>query len=588
MNRIEPWIETIDGRAPILLIAPHGGRAGSASRARLNPKVNDLHTAEITRELARRLDAPAIINAAMDRNQLDCNRLPQLIADAPWLLELIAQKLESLVSANRRVAVLLIHGWNIIEPRIDFGLGLRRFGMELRPPGGARVSASDEFINGTLAALAERLRVCGISASHGMRYPAGGAHNLLQAFTARHRESPNPALSKIASISAHGTVDAAQLELSVAVRMPGDLRKHSIDAIAHAFSNHRPAAPAARARETLTVVRTHASRPAAPRAAPVAPPSRVGIEFFDPVVRIGAMASFDLGPGGFGARIMMLLGRRRVALFTGEGAVGRTNGTLSLGPLSLAARDGGLDLRFAGPAVIVPDGAAYLSIERALSDGQLDPSMEVRAHLALAPGSIDFAEAFATLGGAEQPASPPSSFGAVEGAVKVGGATTAINAVARAGLSFTGIGPQQFESRRMMWACFAGGAGAHALELRSVTVDGGGEQRSGRLLGTSGWSDCEVSRVEIDAPAIDAPPVSVAARVTHPQDGRVASLIGHVESFIPLSRPGPGQTRIYTALGFATFILGEQRGAGMFEFSRRSDTLPGMSDGEDDSLGNDD
>jgi hypothetical protein len=82
--------------------------------------------------------------------------------------------------------------------------------------------------------------------------------------------------------------------------------------------------------------------------------------------------------------------------------------------------------------------------------------------------------------------------------------------------------------------------------------------------------------------------VSVAARVTHPQDGRVASLVGHVESFIPLSRPGPGQTRIYTALGFATFILGEHRGAGMFEFSRRSDTLIGASDANDDSPGDED
>ncbi|MGH7864847.1 MAG: hypothetical protein ACREQB_07650 [Candidatus Binataceae bacterium] len=586
MNRTEAWIETIDGRAPTLLIAPHGGRAGSATRARLNPKVNDLYTADITRELARRLDACAVINSGMDRNQLDCNRVPQLVTDAPWLLELIAGKLESLVSAHRQVTVLLIHGWNIIQPRIDFGLGLRRFGKELRPPGAARISASDEFINGTLAALSDRLGQLGITTSHGMRYPAGGAHNLLQAFTARHRESPHRALSRIATISADGAVNAAQLELSVAVRMPGELRRHCIDAIAHAFSNHRAAAPAAPLGASLTIIRSHAPRPPAPRPA-LAAASRVGIELFDSAARIGAMASFDLGAGGFGARIMMLLDRRRVALFTGEGIVGRANGTLSLGPLSLAACGDGLELRFNGPAVIVPDGAAYLSIERALSDGDLEPSMDVRAQVTFARGSADFAQAFAMIGGGQELAAPPSSFGLARGAVTVGGATTEINAVARAGLSFTGIGPQRFESRRMMWSCFAGAGALRAVELRSVRADGGEEQRSGRVLGTRGWSACENVRVEIDTPAIDVPPTSLTAQFTY-GDGAPASLIGEVESFIPLSRPGPDQTRIYTALGFATFMLGEHRGAGMFEYSRRSDTLTNAGDTGDDVAGEDD
>jgi len=43
-----PWLEVIEGSAPLLLIAPHGGRAGAAAHAILHPKVNDLETAEIT------------------------------------------------------------------------------------------------------------------------------------------------------------------------------------------------------------------------------------------------------------------------------------------------------------------------------------------------------------------------------------------------------------------------------------------------------------------------------------------------------------------------------------------------------------
>ena len=202
----------------------------------LNPKVNDLHTADITRELAARLGASALINVAMDRNRLDCNRISQIVERAPWLLDMIAERVDAIVARHGRITVLLIHGWNIIEPRVDFGLGLRHSGGELRPPGSACVSACDDFINGPLAALAERLHRHGIKPTYGMRYPGGGLQNLLQAFTARHRESPHAALRAISEAAMRGVVDAAQLELSVALRMPGELRTRCEDAIADVFS----------------------------------------------------------------------------------------------------------------------------------------------------------------------------------------------------------------------------------------------------------------------------------------------------------------------------------------------------------------
>src|ERR1700741_4075703 len=86
------WLEIIRGDAPILLIAPHGGSAGPAARATLHPKVNDLETAAITRELAARLDAVALINSGMDRNELDCNRVSQLVERDPRLLAMIAEE----------------------------------------------------------------------------------------------------------------------------------------------------------------------------------------------------------------------------------------------------------------------------------------------------------------------------------------------------------------------------------------------------------------------------------------------------------------------------------------------------------------
>src|ERR1700720_1897890 len=153
----DSWLEVIDSDSSILLIAPHGGRAEPRTRSMLNPKVNDLHTADITRTLAIRLGAGALINVGMDRNRLDCNRISQIIERAPWLLEMIADRVDAIVARHGRVTVLLIHGWNIIEPRLDFGLGLRNAGDELRPPGSACVSACDDFINGPLTALADRL-----------------------------------------------------------------------------------------------------------------------------------------------------------------------------------------------------------------------------------------------------------------------------------------------------------------------------------------------------------------------------------------------------------------------------------------------
>ena len=201
----------------------------------LNPKVNDLHTAAITRELSAMLDAPALINAAMDRNHLDLNRLSQVSANAPWFLELILKRLAGIVARHGHATILVVHGWNVIQARVDLGLGLRRHGDQLRPPGAARVSASDAFIHGPLGELVAQLGAHGILASFGLRYPGGGAQNLLQAFTDRHLESPIAALRELSAMAARDQIDAVQLELSVAVRMPGELRRRCIAAIGEVF-----------------------------------------------------------------------------------------------------------------------------------------------------------------------------------------------------------------------------------------------------------------------------------------------------------------------------------------------------------------
>lgn len=584
--RTPAWLETHEGDAPLLLIAPHGGQAGPAARALLHPKVNDLHTADITRELSGRLGAGAIINSGMDRNRLDLNRLSQVMEAAPWMLELIAERLERIAARHSRAAVLLVHGWNVIEPRVDLGVGLRSLGDTLRPARGAHVSASEHFINGALLDFAERLRRDGIKASFGLRYPGGGANNLLQAFTQRHAASATAPLRRLAALNARGALEAVQLELSVALRLPGRLRARTLDAIAETFGCYGGRIFAPRAKR-IAIVHTEQASPshaaasaAGPRAASAAAPAstaapiRVGLEFYDSTAQVGAMASFDLGPSAAGARVMALVGRERIALFTAEGRVERSAHRLALGPLALAAHDGRLVFEFQGPAVVVDDGAAYLSVERALAKAALHDAMEVRAEFEpWAPGQNgSLANGAALLGLSADPQPKADAvFGRVTGHFTIGGTTRVLDAVARVGRSFTGIGRGDFRTRRMIWAAFPDGGAPHALEARALYGDDGGHRLSARVLDRGCWTPRDALGLELE-PAMPArPPRRIAATFESSGKGGGLALGGEVRSFVMLSRPGPAQSRILTSLGFAVFRLGDHRGAGMFECSQRSE-----------------
>jgi hypothetical protein len=581
----ESWLEIVEADSPLLLIAPHGGHAESRTRAILHPKVNDLHTADITRALARRSGAAALINHGIDRNRLDCNRIAQIAESAPWLLDLIAQRLAQIVARHGRATVLLIHGWNIIEPRVDFGLGLRNLGGELRPTGAARVSASDQFIHGPLAHFESELTAGGIKPSFGMRYPAGGAQNLLQAFTPRYMQSDIAALRSIATIAEAGNVDAIQLEFSVACRMPGPPRERCLDAMESAFAPQSHARPS---RETTprTITRVARPRTAVSGRAVAAPmPTRVGIELYDAASQIGAMASFDLGPGGLGGRIMMLLGARSVALFTGEGRVERTPHGIALGPLRLEQHGDELDLTFDGPAVIVPDSTEYLSIERALASGRLDPAMRITTTLRGAGEPFDLADVLAS---AKDPARTSSaaalaSFGKIRGAITVEGTHHEVAGFARAGASFTGLGPTRFSARRMLWACFETGAAPLAMEMRLVSGDDGEEHRSARLAIDGAWRDLDLHALHVEAATVEDAPHRVEAEIAE-RRGDPMRISGQPRSFIPLSRPGLDGARIYTALGFARFDMEGLEGAGMFEYSRRStEVMTAIENESDDS-----
>ena len=583
-DRYAPWLEIVDGDAPLLLIAPHGGRAGAAARGTLHPKVNDLETAEITRQIAARLGARALINTAMDRNELDCNRLSRITQRAPWLLELIAKQLDRIIASTGYATVLLIHGWNIIEPRMDLGLGLKDVGGTLRPPPGAHVSANDAFIRGPVSSLAARLRDAQIHPTFGLRYPGGAAQNLLQGFTPRHASSEAAPLRRIASMAAEGVLNALQLEMSVALRLPGELRERAIEAISETFV-HNGAARRARSPVRLNppvhIIRRMLPPPNRKVTASAAPPSRVGVEFYDPATRVGGMVSFDFGPGAAGGRIMLLFDRCRVALFTAEGKAERSGNQLSIGPLSLNAAPGGC-LRFRGPAVIVDDGTAYLSVERALAAGRLDPATEVEATIEFDGAATSFSELLAELdelfsaaatSRLEQQAlsltTPPhAAFGRLHGAIRLDTSQRTFDANFRLGASFTGLGPQKFVTRRMVWSNFSESARHDAFEARALELDGHTYHRIARARRGGQWTSCSLQEIQIKLASSRNAPEHIAAAATD-HDGAPLTMEGEPGAFVMLSRPGPDGTRLHTLMGFAEFKLGDLKGAGMYEFSRR-------------------
>ena len=121
---VPPWVSVAHGSAPILLLAPHGGRRDNV-RVPGRHKVNDLLTAEVTRELAAGCGASTIVNERLDRNQLDLNRLSQVRRDARWLIDLLAEMLGAMVSESGHATVLVMHGWNVTQTACDVGIGMR-------------------------------------------------------------------------------------------------------------------------------------------------------------------------------------------------------------------------------------------------------------------------------------------------------------------------------------------------------------------------------------------------------------------------------------------------------------------------------
>ncbi|HUE31064.1 MAG TPA: hypothetical protein VMR79_09315, partial [Verrucomicrobiae bacterium] len=204
-------LTVLPGDGPLVLVAPHGGRRDAERRpwAGGHLRMNDLHTASLTAELAGRLGAAALINEAHDRNDVDLNRVSEADQRAPWFLERLAELVDAAVRRHGRATLLSLHGWNVVQPVVDLGLGCA--------PGedpftvGRAAAVSPAFAAHALPRLVEACGARGIAATVGARYPARHRENLVQLFTPRYAEDSRPLVRALAALAP--LVDAVQLEL---------------------------------------------------------------------------------------------------------------------------------------------------------------------------------------------------------------------------------------------------------------------------------------------------------------------------------------------------------------------------------------
>jgi hypothetical protein len=350
---VPAWITVTEGRAPILLFAPHGGRRQDA-RIPGTHKVNDLWTAEVTRELAARCGAATIVNATMDRNVVDLNRLSQVQRDAPWLLGLLVEVLGPMLARHGHATVLVVHGWNVSQPACDVGIGAREDdGGNVGACRPGSLTASDAFLVERVRALQARAETEGITVTIGSRYPAAHPNNLLQLF----RSAPEPlGTDPLAPLRDRGTIDAAQIELAIPLRWPGPRRDRFVTLMSETIAG-------------TASVSTESRSPARLRAIGGRMMHRRGLQFVadDMLVMVSIEAS-EAGP--MGGRLVVSRDKSRLALFTGELAA--PGEPWRVPPLAIAmgsSRE--MRVTFDGPMVGFPFHGPFVDLERGLAGGTL-------------------------------------------------------------------------------------------------------------------------------------------------------------------------------------------------------------------------
>jgi hypothetical protein len=307
--------------------------------------------------LADRLEASLLVNRSLDRNVIDLNRISQVVRHAPWFVTLIEDLVADILDRHESAEVLFVHGWNVVQPRCDIGVGAS-FAEEDDTCGRENaLTAAPAYVTTRLAAFRRSCEEAGVRVTYGERYPASHHNNLVQLFR-RDGGRALPVGARLAAWAAEGRAHGVQLELGIPLRWPGATRERFVAVAAGIFG---PAAP----------------RPAE-HARPRAAPSRLGaespaaLEFYDPGCGLGFSSSVgaDRRRSPVTARLLVLSGRRSAALFVGENP--EPHAFAHDGP-RFERRDDGVRLRFEGHLLQLEDARAYVRLEDAFAASTLVP-----------------------------------------------------------------------------------------------------------------------------------------------------------------------------------------------------------------------
>lgn len=394
-GELPDWLRYRIGTRPVVLVAPHGGER--TRDIRRGDGMNDLYTAELCHELARRLDAYAVVNEGLDRNDVDLNRISAVVDRAPEMLSVLR---DAVTRAGADVTVtplvLFVHGWNISSLACDIGIGLRETDGVLR---GTHATVSAPTLHTFVETLRGALAEHGLDGFIGHRYPASGRDNATQLFSGRHTGHDHCDVDYLSRLALAGRADAVQLELSIPLRWPGEYRSLWLAAVESAVDHYLAAGTARHSAagdgdgevsrgwvSPTTPLRSSAKREGTP-----AQPSR------------GESVQAVLADGG---GLFMGVEATSPAALTARVCIARPGGDLALFVCEAPWRGGlerflagGLDwrpggsVRYAGPAVLYDTHEAFIDLEGSLRSARV-VDMEVFIPALAPPGNAVRTDAY--------------------------------------------------------------------------------------------------------------------------------------------------------------------------------------------------
>ncbi len=529
------WIEVTRGSAPILLLAPHGGRRLDV-RVPGKHKVNDLRTAEVTRSLAAVLGAGTIINEQVDRNALDLNRSSQVRRDAPWLIDLLAEMLTDLITRFGRATVLVIHGWNVGQIACDVGIGMREEADGLAPCRPGSATARSAFVSERLRPLQSVAAGHGITVTIGCRYPAAHPNNLLQIFRGTDDAEAEGACP-IATLCRTAVVDAAQLELAIPLRWPGARRDRFVALLGEVFraeTSKEARVVHARRGDDLRAIRGRITR-------------RRGLQLVMDDLLL--MTGIDAGEHGVvGGRVVLSEAADRLSLFTGELADPAVEWAVP--PLFYEETTGMWRFTYEGPLVTFSSHTPFLDLERGLAGGAV---VEGGLDLLFAPDRKS-----ASVEGDE-------CFGDVRGEVHLAGRRHRIEA---RGLATRTEAPARSQFPHCRVTLVIGPSMSCTLTTRpGDTTEWANGRLRATLVGTVYGGD-EAVAVEVAGEVRIG--VDAGSFVLDGLSGWPSCLEGSLERLLPVRRPGPLELVIETT--FALMRI-DGRSVGWLEVTVLRETL---------------